>query len=117
MNERGIKLLAILCFCIGLASMWAYSSFVDQTGSTAQENLDCEDESSIGSMTTISGTVIRIDDKPKVHFLILSPTSLCPLVSFDPINAKPKDKVKVTGKIQSYKGKPEIIIQKVVKEN
>lgn len=115
MNERAIKVLAILCFFLGLISMWGYSYLQDNFASM-EKSLDCEDESAVGSVTTVKGTVVRLDDKPKVHFLILSPTSQCPLVSFDPIDAKPKDKVRVTGKIQSYKGKPEIIIQKVVKE-
>lgn len=128
MEERRIKVLAALMLLIGLIILsylvWARSSdgsrvqvsagssYIDSGGRQSDAKGASEED---GSRVTVTGTVAQVIDRGKVSFLKMSPAAKYQLVSFDKIEAKEKDKVKVTGKVQTYKGKKEIVIDKITK--
>lgn len=115
MEERTIKRLALLSLIIGLAFLayyaWNYNSAEDDL--SIQENAAQPKEN---RRISVTGKVVRIDQKGKVKFIRLSPASKYQLVSFDELDLKTNEEVKLTGRFQTYKGKPEIIIDKITRK-
>ncbi|MEK6959669.1 MAG: OB-fold nucleic acid binding domain-containing protein [Nanoarchaeota archaeon] len=130
MEERKVKILAAVILIAGLIALsyiiWAggsegKSSQKDPQSSDRQPDHKAEVSSKRvnsgsvedGSRITITGKVTQVIDRGKVSFLKLSPASRYQLVSFDKIEVEEGSEVKISGKVQTYKGKKEIIIDKI----
>lgn len=112
-----MRALALLIVVLGLAVLgwYAWGSKEGKDGTDIQSTTSQDSEPLMGSKVSISGTVVRIEDHGKVHFLKLSPAAQYPLVSFEPFEVSPKEKVKVTGKLKLYKGSPEVIVERITR--
>lgn len=110
MLERTIKMVAACSFIIGIAVL----GWVMLSGNSAPENPVGDQQE--GSRITITGSVVRVDGTNKVYFIRLSPAPRYPVVSFDPVDLSMGDKVRITGRVKRYKGKLEVVAEKIIKE-
>jgi len=130
MEERKIKVLAAAILILGLLALayiiWDRGSEGGKPANSAQiedsESNQKSDSSSKktasdsredGSKITITGKVAQVIDRGKVSFLKMSPASKYQIVSFDKLDVEEGSEVEVTGKVQTYKGKKEVIIDKI----
>ena len=127
MEERRVRGIAVAMVLIGFSVLGWYA-FHSRDGTPIQEireikvqDIKVQDLKEpdagllVGSRISITGSVVRVEDHGKVHFLKLSPAAKFPLVSFDPVDVQRNEKVKVTGKVKMYKGSPELIVERIAR--
>lgn len=112
MEEGRVRLLAMLFVIVGLSGL-VWFAWGSKDGQEVMEIQDTGIDSVMGKRVSVSGTVVDVIHHGKVSFLRLSPASPFPIVSFDSINTTKNVKVRVTGRVKLYKGKPEIVVEKV----
>lgn len=129
MEERKVKVLATVILIVGLIALsyiiWAggsedESSQEDSRIDNGRSSQKTDSSKKVGSGSdedgsriTITGKVTQVIDRGKVSFLKLSPASRYQLVSFDKLDIEEGSEVKISGKVQTYKGKREVIINKI----
>lgn len=60
-------------------------------------------------MTTITGTVIAVEHKEKFDLVKIVPTKPISILAFEKTNLNKNDNVTVTGTLQDYNGKIELV--------
>lgn len=128
MEERKIKLLAFIALMVGMSviSCMVWAGKADQPVIKAKTSADgpnprleggqkagIGDAVPDGQRIESRGRVVQVLDRGKVSFLKLSPAARFQLVSFERLDLKEGDSVVVSGKVNTYQGKKEIIIDRV----
>lgn len=96
MNEKTITIIAITCTIIGLIAM--------QFTKTEQSN---------ETQVKITGTIESIEQKEKITILKIKTQTPLTIISFDKSSHEKGNKVQITGKLQEYRGKVEILASKI----
>ena len=111
MKETTLLKIALICSLVGLVVLYFISAkieFKDYKASKLNEN--------VGDDVKFKGKVTKITDKGGVIFIEISQQSQVDVVMFTADNnlkLSNSDDVEVMGKVQEYKGRNEIIAQKI----
>lgn len=111
MKESLILKIALICSLVGLIALYFISSKIevkDYKPSLLNKN--------IGEDVRLNGVVTKITDRGNVVFIEVSYKSPVTVVLFtddDNLKLKNGDNVEVVGEVQEYKGKNEIIAEKI----
>ena len=100
MTEKQAIILAIITAIIGLLLL--YYTLPEQ-----------KNEREI----TITGKILSTEQKEKMTILKLDPKTPLTIISFQKTNAQKNTNVKITGRLQEYKGKIEFIANKITDTN
>ncbi len=115
MKEKNLLKLALICSLIGISVLWGFSESVkvDET------SIDKIDFSDIDRDVRISGKVKRINDLDKVIFLEVAQEKIekidVILFKDGPVMIDEGDRVIITGSVEEYEGKLEVIGNRVEK--
>ena len=110
MKETTLLKIALICSLTGLLVLYFISTKIDVKD--YKPNLL---NKNIGDDVKLKGTVAKISDAGSVVFIEVSQQNPMTVVLFtdDDINLKNGDDVEVIGEVQEYRGKNEIIAQKI----
>ena len=118
MNEKTLVKVSLACSIIGIIALFFLSESIEISDSTIGQI----DIGMIGNDVSVEGVVNRVTNAEKVIIMDIADTNndenKLTIVAFkknsdDNINLKNNDKVKITGKIEEYNGKPEIIASEI----
>ena len=113
MKEKTLLKIALICSLVGIVVLF----FVSEKISISQVDLDRIDERDIGTDVKIIGRIERATDTEKVMFLEIGQEKIekvtVILFKDSDISLKEGDYVEITGEIEDYNGKREIIANKV----
>ena len=113
MKEKTLLKIALICSLVGIVVLF----FVSEKISISQVDLDRIDEMDIGTDVKIIGRIERATDTEKVMFLEIGQEKIekvtVILFKDSDISLKEGDYVEITGEIEDYNGKREIIANKV----
>ena len=108
MKETTLLKISLLCSILGLLALYIASSSIDVKD--YRNGVTKVDED-----VRLAGTIEKITKKDNVAFIKLRQDSRMDVVAF--LNGDMKlgegDKVEVTGRVQEYNGKEEIVAQKI----
>ena len=110
MKETTLLKIALICSLLGLVLLYFISAKIDikyYKPSKLSEN--------VGDDVKLTGTITKISQNENVAFIEIDYSSPVTIVAFgsDELKLKNNDVVEVIGKVQEYKGKNEIIAQKI----
>lgn len=111
MKESALLKTALICSLIGLFALYFISEKIevkDYKPSRLNEN--------VGDDVRLTGTIIKISQNENVVFLEVdyqSPITIVMFTDDEELGLKINDSIEVFGEVQEYKGKNEIIAQKV----
>jgi len=110
MKETTLLKIALICSLTGLFVLYFISAKIDVKD--YKPNLL---NRNIGEDVKLKGVVTKISDAGNVVFIEVSQQNPMTVVLFtdDDINLKNGDDVEVIGEVQEYRGKNEIIAQKI----
>jgi len=110
MKETTLLKIALICSLTGLLVLYFISTKIDVKD--YKPNLL---NKNIGDDVKLTGAVAKISDAGSVVFIEVSQQNPMTVVLFtdDDINLKNGDDVEVIGEVQEYRGKNEIIAQKI----
>ena len=110
MRENTLLKIALICSLLGLSALYFISAKIeinDYKPSVLSKN--------VGDDVKLEGQVMKITDNGDVIFVELSQQNPVTIVMFTNNNVQLRkgDDIEVIGKVQEYKGKSEIIAQKI----
>ena len=111
MKENILLKIALICSLAGLLILYFISAKID-----LKDYKPSELNKNIGDDVKLKGTVNKITEKDDVVFIEVSHQSPITVVLFTEnfnSNLKEGDTVEVTGEVQEYRGKNEIIADKI----
>ncbi len=111
MKETTLLKIALICSLVGLISLYFISAKID-----VKEYNPSELNKNVGDDVNLKGVITKISDKGNVVFIDVNQQNSVSVVLFTEdgkLNLKNGDNVEVTGKVQEYNGKEEIIAQKI----
>ena len=111
MKETTLLKVALICSLVGLAALFFISQKVELKDYRPQLP-----GRNIGDDVKLSGKIIKISDSGNAVFMELSQECHVSVVVFansKPANLNKDDFVEVSGKVQEYNGKEEIIAEKI----
>ena len=111
MKETTLLKTALICSLVGLIALYFIS-----TKAEIGEYKPNPINKNIGEDVKLTGTITRISQKENVAFIELSHQSPITVVFFKEntnMNLKNGDGIEVIGEVQEYKGKNEVIAQKI----
>lgn len=110
MKETTLLKIALICSLIGLFVLYLISTKIE-----AKEYEHGELNKNIGDDVKLKGTITKITDKGNVVFIEVNQQNPITIVLFndDDLKLKNGDNIEVFGEVQEYKGKNEIIAQKI----
>lgn len=111
MKETTLLKIALLCSLVGLIALYLVSIKIE-----AKEYKPNVLSKNIGDDVRLLGTVTKVSDKGDVVFIEVSHQNPVTVVLFtddDNLKLKSGDNIEVFGEVQEYKGKNEIIAQKI----
>ena len=103
--------IALICSLVGLIILYFISAKIE-----INEYKPNILNKNIGDDVKLKGTITRITDKGSVVFLDVNQQAPIKVVVFagdKNLSLKDGDKIEITGKVQEYNGKNEIIAQKI----
>ena len=114
MKEKTLLLIAIMISILGLSALY-YMSDVAEIEEKVIENIDATD---IEKDIMIKGNVERVTDLEKVIIMEVSQPKTITVIAFKDgeMDIKEGDYLYITGAVQEYEGKPEIIADEIKKE-
>lgn len=114
MKEKTLLKIALTCSIIGIVFLFVIFNNIDVKHSDISK---IQDEEDIGNIVKIYGKVIRASDTGKVLFLEIGQEKIerIDVVVFkeEDINISEGEHVEIIGEVEEYKGKKEIIANKV----
>ncbi len=112
MKEKTLFKIALLCTIVGVVVLFFFSKGV-KIDETTIDRINVED---VDKQVTIKGVVTKVIDLESVMILEVTQPSAITVVLFkeEGIDIMKGDDVEVTGKIEEYQGKPELIGNVVV---
>ncbi|MBD3362066.1 hypothetical protein GF358_04745 [Candidatus Woesearchaeota archaeon] len=102
MEEQTLIIIAIICVIAGLPGLYISSQFVR-----------IDDPRILSSVT---GKITSIDDKESIIIINVEMDNVLPVVSFENVKVKKGDRVKISGELETYKGKLEFVADKIEKK-
>ena len=111
MKEHHLLKIALICSLIGLAVLYFISIRIEikeYKPNTLNKN--------IGDDVKLKGTITKITDKGDVVFIEvaqLSPVTIVLFSNDDNLKLNKGDNIEVTGELQEYNGKDEVIAEKI----
>ena len=111
MKETILLKIALICSLIGLIVLYFISAKVE-----VKDYMPAELSKNVGDNVKLKGAISKINDKGDVVFIEMDYQYPVNIVVFskDPnLNLKNGDEIEVIGKVREYKGKNEIIAEKV----
>ncbi|MBD3248643.1 hypothetical protein GF336_01185 [Candidatus Woesearchaeota archaeon] len=115
MKEKNLLKLALVCSLIGIIVLWGISENVE----IDETSIDKIDFSDIDKDVRISGKVKRVNDLDKVLFLEVAQEKIedidVILFKDGPVMIDEGDYVMITGSVEEYEGKLEVIGNRVEK--
>jgi len=110
MKETILLKIALICSLLGLVILFFISAKID-VGDYKPHQLN----DNVGEDVKLTGTIARISHHDGVAFIELRHQSPVTIVLFtnQNISLKVNDSIEVLGEVQDYKGKNEIIAQKI----
>jgi DNA/RNA endonuclease YhcR with UshA esterase domain len=114
MDEKILLKTAIIVSIVGLVTLFFVSSRIEIEEKII-ENIDATD---IDRDIKIKGVVSDVVDREKVLILQVSQPKAITVVVFKDgnISLKEGDIVRITGSVDEYEGKPEIIADEIIRE-
>jgi len=118
MNEKILVKISFICSLIGIIALFFLSESIEIT----ERTIDQIDIGMIGNDVSVEGVVNRVTNTEKVIIMDVIDTNnnenKLTVVAFkksdDNIELTKGSKVSITGKIEEYNSKPEIIASKIV---
>ncbi len=111
MKETTLLKTALICSLIGLIILYFISAKID-----VKDYKPNQLNENVGDDVKLTGTIIKISQNGNVAFLEVNYQSPVTIVLFTDdknLSLKVDDSIEVIGEVQEYKGKNEIIAQKV----
>ncbi|MBS3100606.1 hypothetical protein J4204_00560 [Candidatus Woesearchaeota archaeon] len=111
MKESTLLKIALICSLVGLVALYFISTKIeikDYKPNILNKN--------VGDDVKLNGVVTKITDRGSVVFIEVNQQNPVNVVLFtddDNLKLKSGDSIEVTGEVQEYKGKNEIIAQKI----
>ncbi len=112
MKETTLLKIALICSLVGLAVLYFISTKIEPTDFSASGL-----SQNVGEDVRLKGLVKNIDDKGSVVFIEVEQQSPVTVVLFaegSELKLNSGDNIEVFGKVQEYKGKNEIVAQKIM---
>ena len=111
MKEKTLLKIALITSILGLAALYYMTEIVKIEEKTI-EKIDATD---IEKDVMIKGNVEKITETEKIIILEVSQPKTITVVAFKDgkINLEEGDSVYITGSVEEYKGKPEIIAEEI----
>ena len=111
MKETTLLKIALACSLVGLVALYFISTRID-----VKDYKPSILNKNIGDDVKLKGTVAKISDAGSVVFIEVNQQNPVTVVLFtddDSLKLQDGDSVEVIGEVQEYKGKNEIIAQKI----
>ena len=110
MKETTLLKIALICSLLGLAVLYFISAKID-----IKDYKPNQLNENVGDDVKLTGTITKISQNENVAFIEIDYGNPVTIVAFgsDDLKLKNNDTVEVIGKVQEYKGKNEIIAQKI----
>lgn len=111
MKETTLLKIALVCSLVGLFALYFISTKID-----VKDYKPSILSKNIGEDVKLNGIVAKISDAGDVVFIEVNQQNLVTVVLFtddDSLKLQAGDNVEVIGEVQEYKGKQEIIAQKI----
>jgi len=111
MKESTLLKIALICSLVGLVALYFISTKIeikDYKPNILNKN--------VGDDVKLNGVVTKITDRGSIVFIEVNQQNPVNVVLFtddDNLKLKSGDSIEVTGEVQEYKGKNEIIAQKI----
>jgi|SRR3989338_5420537 len=116
MKENTLLKIALICALVGLAGLYFISTRIEARDYSSYKSGSINED--VGDDVKLKGTVAKVTDKGNVIFIEViqqSPVNIVLFTEDDNLKLKPNDFVEVSGKVQEYNGKSEIIAQNIKK--
>ncbi len=111
MQEKTLTKIALITMVVGLISLYFISSEIDVTKVESLESINPAEE------VRIIGEVTSVRNSEKAIFIEMSGTKkiTTPVIVFadEPLYLKVGNRIEVTGLVEEYKGKKEVIASKI----
>lgn len=98
MNETQITIISIITIIVGIVIL----------------NFTLPDKTE-NSNVKITGKIISIDEQEKITIIRVATKNPLKIVAFEKIKLQQNDNVEITGKVQQYRGKIEIVADEIKK--
>ncbi len=107
MEEKSLLRLALICSLVGIIALF----FISENMEISEKNIYEISKDNIGEDVRIKGIVSKSTDKGKIILLdIIQPETITVVLFKDSdFNISPGTKVEITGEIDEFNGKMEII--------
>ena len=111
MKETALLKIAMICSLVGLVALF----FISQQIELKDYEPDFLNNKNVGDNVKLSGKIIKVTAGNNVVFIELSQQAPISVVVFTDkdINLNENDFVEISGKVQNYNGKEEIIADKI----
>ena len=109
MQDRTLLIVALSCSIIGVIVLFFISSSIEIKHVTAAEL----QEMSVGSQVRLKGRITSVRQLENAELIYIVPTDTVPVMVFDNSGFSEGDLVTVTGEIEDYKGKRELIAERI----
>lgn len=112
MKETTLLKIALICSLAGLIALYFISAKIE-----VKDYNPSELNKNVGDDVKLSGIITKISDKGNVVFIDVKqeyPVTIVLFTDDGSLKLKNGDNVEVTGKVQDYKGKNEIIANKIM---
>lgn len=110
MKETALLKVSLIVSLLGILLLLFIVQKIDVSPSIISQI----DQNTAGSTATITGIVSEVTTSNKTVIFNVAQLDKMMVVVFDNISLQKGDYVEVTGKIQEYNGKPELIADKIV---
>ncbi len=113
-NDKTIARVSLCCSVFGLLLLLIVSSFIE-AGEATISGLDDAEERDV----TVKGQVVSVRDFDDLAVVEVAEVKSVDVVVFDKrmLDLKAGDNVSVTGELRDYKGKKEIVAEKIRRES
>ena len=110
MKENTLLKIALICSLAGLAALYFISAKIE-----VKSYIPKQLNANIGDDVGLKGTITKITDKGDVVFIEVVQENTVTVVLFtkDNLTLSKGDNIEILGNVQEYKGREEIIAEKV----
>lgn len=114
MKERTLLQIAVMVSILGLVALY----YISENIGVEEKVIERIDSTDIEKDLRIKGTVGRVTDLEKIMIFEVSQPKTITVVAFKEgdVDIEEGDSVYITGSVEEYKGKPEIIADEIKKD-
>lgn len=110
MNNSFLLKLSLVCSIVGVVTLYLILQFVELDDSSIVEL----DDLSEGTLVKVVGVVESVNSREDFTVFSISQNVLVDAVVFDSVNISAGLRVEVTGKLEEYNGKKELLVEKII---